>query len=180
MIVLDTSVLLLVLDPKAKAPIDPSTGLLVEKAAERIEHLIDILAADKEKIIVPTPVLSEVLVHAGSAFQGYLEVMNKQAVFRVAPFDQKAAIEAALAMRDAMQRGGHRIDAANQDASKTKIKFDRQIVAIAKAEGAHTIYSDDDDVHRYATRSGLSAYRTLDLDLPPEDPQQSFPFDRNS
>lgn len=180
MIVFDTSVLLLVLDPKAKSPTDPDTGLPVEKAAERIDHLIDILVADKQKVIVPTPVLSEVLVHAGSAFQRYLEILNKQSVFRVAPFDQRAAIEAAIAMKDAMQRGGHRVDAANQDASKTKVKFDRQIVAIAKVEGAHTVFSDDEDVHRYASRSNLIVYRTLDLDLPPEDPQHSLPFDSDT
>lgn len=177
MVVFDTSVLLLVLDPDAKPPSDPDTGEPLEKAAERIEFLIESLTSKKEKIVIPTPVLSEVLVHAGDAMGPYLETLNGQATFRIAPFDQKAAIEAALAMSDAIQRGGHRIDAANQDATKTKIKFDRQIVAIAKAEGAHSIYSDDQDVHNYASRSGLTAYRTIDLDLPPEDPQQSLSFD---
>ncbi|WP_299357012.1 PIN domain-containing protein [uncultured Shimia sp.] len=177
MVVFDSSVLLLVLDLNAKAPNDPATGETVEKAAERIEYLIENLTADKEKIVIPTPVLSEVLVHAGDALQPYLDTLNGQAAFRIAPFDQKAAIEAALAMSDAIKRGGHRVDAANPDATKTKIKFDRQIVAIAKAEGAHTVYSDDDDVHNYAARADLKAYRTAELDLPPEDPQQSLDFD---
>lgn len=171
MVVFDSTVLLLVLDPNAKAPTDPETGAVVEKAAARITHLIDNLTADEEKIVIPTPVLSEVLVHAGAATARYLDALNGQANFRIAPFDQKAAIECALAMRDAIKRGGHRIDAANPDVSKTKIKFDRQIVAIASAEGAHTVYSDDDDVHRYAKRADMKAYRTIELDLPPEDPQ---------
>tara|TARA_R110000751_G_scaffold272764_1_gene373020 strand:+ start:45475 stop:46008 length:534 start_codon:yes stop_codon:yes gene_type:complete len=173
---LDSSILLLVLDPNAKAPLDPATGEPLEKAAERIEYLIENLTADKERILIPTPVLSEVLVYAGDALQQYLEILNGQSAFRIAAFDQKAAIEAALAMRDAIERGGHRIDSANPDATKTKIKFDRQIVAIAKAEGAHTVYSDDDDVHNYATRAGLQAYRTTELNLPPEDAQQSLHF----
>lgn len=176
MVVFDTSVLLLVLDPNAKAPSDPGTGETVEKAVERIEYLIENLTVDKERIVIPTPVLSEVLVHAGDALQSYLDTLNQQAAFRIAPFDQKAAIEAALAISDAIRRGGHRVDAANPDATKTKIKFDRQIVAIAKAEGAHTVYSDDDDVHNYAKRAGLSAYRTAELDLPPEDPQKTLDF----
>ncbi|KAB6717007.1 PIN domain-containing protein [Roseobacter sp. TSBP12] len=180
MVVFDSSILLLVLDPNAKAPVDPATGISVEKAAERIEYLITNLTADKEKIVIPTPVLSEVLVHAGGAMQAYLDTLNGQAAFRIAPFDQKAAIEAALAMSDAIKRGGHRIDAANPDATKTKIKFDRQIVAIAKAEGVHAVYSDDADVHSYAKHAGLDAYRTADLDLPPEDPQQSWDFDTTS
>ena len=177
MVVFDSSVLLLVLDPNAKPPNDPTTGRPLDKAAGRIEYLIENLTADKEKIVIPTPVLSEVLVHAGEAMPPYLDIMNGQSAFRIAPFDQKAAIEAAIAMSDAIKRGGHRVDAANPDATKTKIKFDRQIVAIAKAEGALAVYSDDADVHSYAKHAGLDAYRTADLDLPPEDPQQSLDLD---
>jgi len=77
-------------------------------------------------------------------------------------------------MSDAIKRGGHRVDAAKPDANKTKIKFDRQIVAIAKAEGASVVYADDDDVHRYAKQTGLKAYRTSELEIPPEDPQGSL------
>lgn len=177
MVVFDSSVLLLVLDPNAKPPNDPATGQPLEKAAERIEYLIENLTTDKEKIVIPTPVLSEVLVHAGEAIQPYLDIMNGQSAFRIAPFDQKAAIEAAFAMSDAIKRGGHRVDAANPGATKTKIKFDRQIVAIAKAEDAHAIYSDDEDVHSYAKHAGLGAYRTADVDLPPEDPQGALDFE---
>jgi len=179
MVVFDSSVLLLVLDPNAKPPNDPTTGQPLDKAAERIEYLIENLTANKEKIVIPTPVLSEVLVHAGDAMQPYLDILNGQSAFRIASFDQKAAIEAALAMSDAIKRGGHRVDAANPDATKTKIKFDRQIVAIAKAEGAHAVYSDDADVHSYAKHAGLDAYRTADLDLPPDDPQQSLDFENS-
>lgn len=115
--------------------------------------------------------VSELLVHAGEATNQYLDVLNGQAVFRIAPFDQKAAIEAAIAMGEAISRGGIRVDATDPDATRGKVKFDRQIVAIAKAEGASAVYSDDGDVVKYAGQAGLKAYRTIDLDLPPEDPQ---------
>jgi len=69
MVVFDSSVLLLVLDPNAKAPNDPDTGKPLEKAAERIRYLIENLSTAKEKIIIPAPVLSEVLVYADDAFQ---------------------------------------------------------------------------------------------------------------
>ena len=177
MVVFDSSVLLLILDLNAKPPTDPATGQPVYKAAERIKYLIKNLAAYKEKIVIPTPVLSEVLVYAGEAMLPYLNILNRQAAFRIAPFDQKAAIEAALAMSDAIKRGGHRVDAANPDTTKTKIKFDRQSVAIAKAEGAQAVYSDDADVHSYAKHAGLDAYRTADLNIPPEYPQQSLGFE---
>jgi len=81
MVVFDTSILLLLLHPDAKPPIDPETKIAVEKAAERITHLVDVLSNAKEKIIIPTPVLSELLVHAGEATNQYLDVLNGQAVF---------------------------------------------------------------------------------------------------
>lgn len=177
MVVFDSTTLLLVLDPRSKPPVDPKSGQPAQKAAERIEYLIDTLHNDDAKILIPTPVLSEVLVNAGSAMTRYLDILNGQRVFRIAPFDEKAAIEAAIAHRSALDRGGIRIDAANPDATRAKIKFDRQIVAIAKAEGAEVIYSDDDDVIGYAQQSGLKAYRTSELELPPEDPQKSLKFE---
>ncbi len=176
MVVFDTSVLLLLLNPKTKPPIDTATNQVVKNASARISHLVDVLSNAKEKIVIPTPVLSELLVHAGDATNKYLDILNSQAVFRIAPFDQKAAIEAAIAMEDAINRGGIRIDAKDPNVTRGKVKFDRQIVAIAKAEGATTVYSDDDDVIKYARQAGLSAYRTVDLDLPPEDPQTSMDF----
>jgi predicted nucleic acid-binding protein len=174
MIVLDASVLLLFLKPDAPAPTYPGTTDPVERAADRIAHLIDTLAADREKIVIPTPALSEILVYAGDAISDYLSILNAKAVFRIAPFDEKAAIEAALAHRDALERGGLRVDATDPRVSKAKVKFDRQIVAIAVAEGAHTVFSDDDDVIGYAKRIRLKAFRTADLDLPPEDPQSDM------
>ncbi len=178
MVVFDSSVLLLVLDPKAKAPTDPATDKPVERATQRVEHLISTLTNAAEKIIIPTPVLSEVLIYAGPAMQRIITELNSQSCFRIADFDQKAAIEAALAMRDALERGGLRVDAAKPDETKTKIKFDRQIVAIAKAEGAHTVYTDDEAMTKYAERVKLRCIRTADLELPPEDPQQSLDLEK--
>lgn len=134
------------------------------------------LASTKEKIVVPTPVLSEILVHAGDAMEKYIETLNSQAVFRVAPFDQKAAIEVSIAISASIARGGIRIDATKPDVTRCKVKFDRQIVGIAKSEGATVVYSDDEDVVKYAKQSSLKAYRTQDLALPPEDPQTSMQF----
>lgn len=177
MVVFDTSVLLLVLDPSTKPPLDPNTGAPLEKAQERIEHLIDTLSSDKQTIIIPTPVLSEIMVYAGAAGPKWLQFFNSASVFRLASFDQRAAIEAALAIRDSLDRGGLKIDASEGSVSRAKVKFDRQIMAIAKVEGADTIYSDDSDVIGYAKKGGLRAYRTSDLDPPPEDPQQVLKFE---
>ena len=104
MVVFDTSVLLLVLAPSTNPPLDPSTNVPLQKANERIEYLIDTLSKDRKTIIIPTPVLSEVMVYAGTAGPRWLQYFNNTAVFRIASFDQKAAIEAALSIKDSLDR----------------------------------------------------------------------------
>jgi hypothetical protein len=47
------------------------------------------------------------------------------------------------------------------------VKFDRQIVAIAKVEGAERIYSNDGDIQRYGKADGLQVIRLEDLESPP-------------
>jgi predicted nucleic acid-binding protein len=167
MVVFDASILLFLFDENT-----PSS---VPRAKERVECLIDSLSEAGEKIIIPTPALSECLVYAGPAGPDYLTILGKQSCFRVASFDERAAVEAAVRTYQARQRG-HR-KGGNPEASKAKIKFDRQIVAIATVEGATAVYSDDMDVLGYAREAGMEAYRLSDLPLPPEDPQATMEFD---
>ena len=86
-----------------------------------------------------------------------------------------ADVEAAIRTFQPRQRG--QVKGGNPDATKTKIKFDRQIAAIATVEGATTDYSDDGDVRGYAREAGMDAYQLSDLPSPLEDPQQALPFD---
>ncbi|PZR81526.1 MAG: hypothetical protein DLM68_17670 [Hyphomicrobiales bacterium] len=167
MVVFDASILLFVFDENT-----PSS---VPRAKERVEYLIDQLSAAGEKIVIPTPALSECLVHAGPAGPDYLTILGKQSCFRVASFDERAAVEAAVRTFQARQRGQRK--GGNPDASKTKIKFDRQIAAVAAVEGATAVYSDDSDLREYAREAGMDAYQLSDLPLPPEDPQKALPFD---
>lgn len=167
MVVFDASILLFVFDENT-----PSS---VPRAKERVEYLVDRLTAAGERIVIPTPALSECLIHAGPAGPEYLTILSKQSCFRIASFDERAAVEAAIRTFQARQRG-HR-KGGNPEASKTKIKFDRQIAAIATVEGATVVYSDDSDVRGYAAEAGMEAYGLSDLPLPPEDPQTALPFD---
>jgi predicted nucleic acid-binding protein len=167
MVVFDASVLLFVFDENT-----PSS---VPKAKERVDFLVKTLSEAGEKIIVPTPALSECLVHAGPGGPAYLNIMSKQGCFRVVAFDQRAAIDVAARTFEARQAGNRK--GGSPHASKAKIKYDRQIVAIAVVEGATAIYSDDDHVCAYAKEAKIDSYRLADLPLPPEDPQQSLPFD---
>jgi predicted nucleic acid-binding protein len=166
-VVFDTSILLFVLDGDTPAS--------VPRAKERVEYLIDQLSDAGEKIIIPTPALSECLVHAGRAGPEYLAIIAKRSCFKVTSFDERAAVEAAVRIFQARARGQRK--GGNPDALKSKIKFDRQIVAVASVEGATAIYSDDNDVCVYAREAGMDSFRLSDLPLPPEDPQSALQFD---
>ena len=99
MVIIDSTMLLLFLRPDTLGPAD-STGVPVTAPKDRVEHLISELEAGAINIMIPTPVLSEVLVRAGAkASQQIVEELNRQSVFRIEPFDIRAAIEVAAAER---------------------------------------------------------------------------------
>lgn len=170
----DATFLVFLLDPEVKPPIDPATGQLVTYAKERIEHLITTLEQTAAKVVIPTPALSEFLVKAEAASGQYLDLIRKRSVFQVAPFDTRCAVELA-AMNAAALATGDKFTGAKDPWQK--VKFDRQIVAIAKVFRQDTIYSDDPSVCQFAKNNGLKAYSVHELDLPPEEAQRRLDLD---
>lgn len=167
MIVFDTTTIILFIDPKAKPPTDPNTDRPVERCKERIEHLIDTLSKLKTRILIPTPVLSEFLVRAGDEKAKYLSEFVGSKNFLVGDFDSVAAIELAY-LEDVDLKSNRKLDVLT---SKAKVKFDRQIVAIAKINRAETIYTDDGDLGKLAKNNGIDVILTRDIPLPPINPQ---------
>ncbi|HLM81857.1 MAG TPA: hypothetical protein VK302_14725 [Terriglobales bacterium] len=163
MVAIDNTFLSLMLHPRAKPPKDPATGKPVERIGDRIEKLQEDLDSESERIILPTPVLSEFLILAGRDGPGYLEKLSGMKNILVKPFDQVAAIELAAVEVEDRLREGKRAGSASPWA---KLRFDRQIVAIAKTNGARRIYSDDEDVMKFARRLGIEVIRTWELPLP--------------
>ncbi len=164
MVVFDAAHLLLLINPATGKPLD-FEGKPVERVEERIAHLIGHLERAKIKIIVPTPALAELLVNAGKPGPEIIEMFNKSAVFRIVPFDTLAAIEVAAVTRAAKAAGDKRGGLAGTWA---KVKYDRQIVAIAKVAQATMIYSDDDDIRRLAENANIPVTRVAELPLPPD------------
>jgi predicted nucleic acid-binding protein len=164
MVAIDNTTLALLLHPKAKPPNDPVTKMPLEKCRERIEQLILDLDAEDERIIIPTPVLSEFLILAGKEGPLYLEKIQAAKTFLLRSFDERAAIELAAMELIDRGKGGKK---GGSEAPYQKVKFDRQIVAVAKVNGAHTIYSDDDDVRKFAAKAGMKAVSTWELVVPP-------------
>jgi hypothetical protein len=163
MLGIDETALSLMLHPAARPPSDPQTRKPIERVEDRIEKLLEDLDAENERIILPTPALCEFLVLAGKDGPAYLEKIHELKTFLVKPFDEMAAIELASIEYEARGKGDKRGGSASP---WTKVKFDRQIVAIAKVNGATRMYSDDEDVIKFGTKAGMGVISTWNLPLP--------------
>jgi len=171
MVIFDATALLLLVAPQATTPKD-SKGRLIRFAKERIDGEVKSLAKAKVKIIIPTPALSEAFVRAGaSAANAYLATIRKSGHFNIASFDERAAIEVALMTQAAIKKGSKK---GGSDETWAKIKYDRQIVAIAKVNGANIIYTDDKSLSAFAFAQGLRAISIGDLQVPPEAAQTTM------
>lgn len=169
MVLFDATTLLLLLHPDTSPPIDPSTKLPVTKSKERIDFLVQRLGESGSKIIIPTPVLSEVLVWTGRAGSSYISIIERSAVFRIEPFDTRAAVEVAFLTASALKGGNKK--GVSKEQTWAKIKYDRQIIAIAKVAQVSTIYSDDESLSKLARAHSISVIGIANIPLPQEDQQ---------
>jgi predicted nucleic acid-binding protein len=158
-IIFDSTFLVVYLNPNAPAAMDRH-GKPVEQFKERVAHLAGTLDASNEPIGVPAPAMAEVLVRAGGGRAQLVSVLSERWRFQILPFDSRAAIEASELIA---------LVKSNKEKWDTwaKVKFDIQIVAIAKAEGARVIYADDKDIENLAKRVKIPVMRICDLQLPP-------------
>jgi predicted nucleic acid-binding protein len=175
MVVFDTTYLLFLLQERLPPPLIPKTTQPIPDYETRIAHLLNTLQKNRSKIIVPTPVLAEVLVRADAAAPAYLAKLNKSSSFRIEPFDSRAAVEVALMTADALKTGDKRGGSAETWA---KVRYDRQIIGIALANQIQTIYAHDENLRFLAEKRGLKVIGIHELDLPPEDQQTSFVWDK--
>lgn len=168
MVVFDATMLLLLVAPDVAVPRDTS-GDPISYSRERMYGLIAELSERKTKIIIPTPALSEVFVRTDqNTAIAYVQKLKKSRHFRVEPFCERAALEVALISRDARASGDKK---DGRDATWAKIKYDRQIVGIAAAHNAGTLYTDDAGLKATASRRGLRAIGLADLPIPEEKAQ---------
>jgi predicted nucleic acid-binding protein len=175
MVVIDATILMLLFRPDVAVPTG-RRGVPIEHARERIQFLVQQLEKAKTRIAIPTPALSELLVRAGSvASQKIVEDINKYAVFRIEPFDARAAIEVAAMTRAALDRMGNK--RGTSSSPWAKIKYDRQIVAIAKVVRATAIYSDDRDIRAIAQTEDIPVIGLADLPLPEQTRQGVLPLE---
>lgn len=111
-------------------------GASIARAADRVDGLIDSLSNKKAKIIIPTPALTELLMAGKFTVQVYIEKLKMFGAFQIRAYDERAAIELAAQYLATKKTNKERA----KQAPWNKIKFDRQIVAIAKTQGASAVY----------------------------------------
>ena len=133
--------------------------------------LLDTFKKRGEIVLIPTPVLCEVLVGAGGAGPQYRARLGQTSRFRIAPFDEMAAAELADMTRKARTSGALR---AGTNITRARLKFDRQILAIARVQKERHIYTDDRNMSAAAKEEGFTVTATRELPLPSG--QSSLPF----
>ena len=139
--ILDTSFITNWLNPKKN-----------KEEVEKFRNFED--SVKKKKIIIafPTPVISELLMGPVKSVSD--DILGKN--IKKLPFDYKASVECA------------NIFAKQKGESKVKVKFDCQIIAIAKANNITTIYSDDEQLKKRAENQKITVFTSEELPLSPQ------------
>jgi hypothetical protein len=162
MIVFDTTAASLLFVPSSAANHE---GKPIKYARERLDALIEKIAKENGKIVLPTPVLSELLVKIPEKANELVRQIRTSPWFQLESFDPTAAVELGLRTAKAIAEGDKR---EGSRADWTKVKFDRQIVAIAISSGASQILSNDPDIAAIGKRWGIDVIGLQDLPIPPE------------
>src|ERR1035437_10275887 len=170
MVAFDNPILSLLIFPDADLR-QGNEGQKVEHARERVAGLVQSGEDARDQVLVPTPVLCELLGTEGADVQDILTTLRSSAYIRLESFDESADVELAMRLGDARRAGDQR---EGLPITKSAMKFDRQIVAIALVSGASILYSDDDGVAKFAAGCGVEVKRVADLPVPAS--QQPLPF----
>ncbi|HMS78113.1 MAG TPA: PIN domain-containing protein [Burkholderiaceae bacterium] len=139
---------------------DPKADKLI---LARLEQLYE----TSSKIVIPSPALAEFLVGTGEATADWLQVLERRSAVVVGNFDRRAAYEFSLIHRALRDSDGAKRASGEAEAWQ-RVKFDRQIVAIARVAQATKIVSNDSGLRNTAAHVGIKACTIEELPIPPE------------
>lgn len=139
----------------------PDDKLKVEQARNLIRYLDE----NKKIILLPTPVITECLIPVLP--QDRPKIWEAIENFMVASFDKKAAMKCAEMMHSITPQEIEFKE--NNNITKSQLKFDYMIAAIAIVNGAECIYSHDEGLRKFC--DGHITVRTI-----PEIPEQGKLF----
>ena len=152
-------------DPNARVPYDPvQKKPIVDRAQERIDHLVQTMSQRHDKVVIPAPALAEFMFLAADRRIEYLTLIRRKAVFEIAGFNDSEAVEL---VEYSLRISPTKKLKARSPETWAKLNYDRQIIAIAATHRVEAIYSMDNGVHILAGLVGIKSYGLLDLPLPP-------------
>jgi len=128
----------------------------------KMSGMLEAASKAHTRVLIPTPALTEFLAKADRATIAYHEALGMSKAVQVAAFGERAALECAEMLGKAKSKA----DIKDQAATWAKAKFDWQIIAIAKAENATSIYSFDGDIVRLGARFGIEVLNVDKLSIP--------------
>jgi predicted nucleic acid-binding protein len=135
----------------------------------RIEGFIEESRVARNRIIIPSPALSEFYA---KAHPHELDFIFNNRVFQVSPFDAKAAIVCGEMLR--IWADG--LDGDKKD--RHKAKFDMQIISIAKSIGADRIITNDKKLRTKAVKENINSIDISELQIPDSARQQKIQFNQ--
>lgn len=154
---LDSNCLAVLLDKAATSPMS-FDGIAISEAKARLDYFIE---SEKPEILIPSPLYSEILMISSISQQDLDKYLRDNGSFILVNFDFRAA--SALCNIE-KPTAGKRL---NRNETMAKIKFDRQILAVAKVHGVDQIVSTDRGVHIDAGRYDIDCLCLSGLPLPP-------------
>lgn len=171
-VVLDNNVLIHVMHNQNAGPLhDPATGDLVDRLPERADALVEQITSRRGRLIVPTPVLTEYLLGIDPVeSDAHVRELNSMTAIEFMPFDELAAIECAY-MVNAVERSQ-----LSPNATKAKLRFDRQILAICKAAGVDELWTHDVELYNKAKEVDISSGSLADINPTPR--QYNMQYDQ--
>lgn len=160
-LVVDANVLMHIL--KVSGPNDltcPRTGKIVDNPEGRAEALLDLMTAKADRILIPTPALSEILVRVEDhdLHREYLSLINSMACFDLISFDAISAINCAQLVNNSELK---QLKGVEDD--KKKISFDRQIIAMTQAYGGDELWTHDKKMLAKAEAVGIVVKSLADV-----------------
>lgn len=143
---------------------NPANGQIISNVDLRSKALIDLIELNKGVILIPTPVLAEYLlgIEREMHFQ-HVNLINSMKCFEISPFEEISAMECALlpTLKELRQM-------SKESCTANKIKFDRQIIAIAKATNADEVWTHDKGIYDKCKELNLSVKSFADIEPIPE------------
>lgn len=166
-VVLDTNVLLQVIGNVKPGSVlhDPRDSRPIERAIDRAEALVEKIDSAKGSVLIPAPVLAEVLIGLTPIQSAELiENIRQLSCFEMVSFDELAAIECAGMITPQELKAA----LADPSVTKAKFRFDRQILAIALANNVNEIWTHDKQLFEKAASLGITVRSLGDIEPNPE------------